>query len=184
VRNCRTGLLGKPVLTLLSHCSSHLLNMSDMARALEVSVSTVKDYLDIIHHTFPWRNLPPFPGNPLKKIQKAKKGFFRDTGLLHYLLRLGSLDDLLFHPAAGFSFESFVIEEIIRGMQSTMAVNTDFSYYRTGDKSEVDLIIEGFFGRASSRPMSRCWRNVCRPSAPVWWRRMSLKKPTPSDLLW
>jgi len=130
-------------LTLLAQFSGHQMNMSDMARALEVSVPTVKDYLDIIHQTFLWRNLPPYTKNPLKKVQKAKKGFFRDQGILHYLLKIIDLDSLLLHPVAGFSFESFVIEEIIRGFQATMATQMEFSYYRTIDKSEVDLIIEG-----------------------------------------
>jgi hypothetical protein len=133
-------------LTLIAQFSGHQLNMSDMARALEVSVSTIKDYLDVIHQTFLWRNLPPYTGNLLKKVQKAKKGFFRDQGLLHYFLKITDLDRLLLHPVAGVSFESFVSEEIIRGLQSTMATQLDFSYYRTIDKSEVDLIIEGSFG--------------------------------------
>ena len=133
-------------LTLLAQFSGHQLNMSDMARALEISVSTIKDYLDIIHQTFIWRNLGPYTGNLLKKVQKAQKGFFRDQGLLHYFLRIKDVKQLLLHPVAGFSFESFVIEEIIRGLQSTMATHLGFSYYRTIDKSEVDLIVEGDFG--------------------------------------
>jgi predicted AAA+ superfamily ATPase len=133
-------------LTLLSQFSGHQLNMSDMARVLEISVSTVKDYLDIIHHTFIWRNLPPYTKNSMKKVQKAKKGFFRDQGLLHYFLKIKDVDQLFLHPVAGFSFESFVIEEIIRGLQTTMATGLEFNYYRTIDKSEVDLIIEGSFG--------------------------------------
>jgi hypothetical protein len=133
-------------LTLLAQYSGHQLNMSDMARALEIGVSTVKDYLDIIHHTFIWRNLPPYTKNPLKKVQKANKGFFRDQGLLHFFLKIADSDHLLLHPAAGFSFESFVVEEIIRGFQTTMATGLEFNYYRTVDKSEVDLIIEGRFG--------------------------------------
>ncbi len=133
-------------LAVLARFSGHQLNMSDMARALDVSVSTIKDYLDIMHLTFLWRNLPSFAGNPLKKVQKAKKGLFRDQGILHYFLRIRHRDDLLLHPVAGISFESFVIEEVIRGLQATMATQLEFSYYRTVDKSEVDLVIEGGFG--------------------------------------
>jgi len=147
-------------LTLLAQYSGHQLNMSNMATALEVSVSTVKDYLDIIHQTFLWRNLEPYINNPLKKVQKSnirgssflkKKlepriGFFRDQGILHHLLRINELEQLLLHPVAGFSFESFVIEELIRGLEATMATQLEFTYYRTVDKSEVDLVIEGNFG--------------------------------------
>ena len=133
-------------LTLLAQFSGHQLNMSDMARSLEVSVSTIRDYLDIIHQTFLWRNLEPYTKNLLKKVQKARKGFFRDQGLLHYFLKINDLDSLLIHPVAGVSFESFVIEEIIRGLQATMATQLEFNYYRTIDKSEIDLVIDGRFG--------------------------------------
>ena len=74
------------------------------------------------------------------------KGFFRDQGLLHYFLKIADLDQLLLHPVAGFSFESFVTEEIIRGFQSTTATQMAFTYYRTVDKSEIDLVVEGSFG--------------------------------------
>lgn len=133
-------------LSLLAQHSGHQLNMSSMARALEVSVPTIKEYLNIIHQTFLWRNVQPFSNNPLKKIQKSNKGFFRDTGVVHHLLKINSLEQLLIHPVAGFSFESFVTEELIRGFQSTMATQLEFSYYRTVDKSEVDFVIEGVFG--------------------------------------
>jgi hypothetical protein len=56
-------------------------------------------------------------------VQKAKNGFFRDQGSLHYFLKITDLDRLLLHPVAGFSFESFVSEEIIRGKRSHDADN-------------------------------------------------------------
>ncbi len=133
-------------LTLLAQFSGHQINMSVIARSLEVTVATIKDYLDIIHQTFIWRNLAPFEGNRCKKVQKAPKGFFRDQGLLHHILKIQSLNDLMIHPVAGFSFESFVTEEIIRGFNATMSTQIEFNYYRTIDKSEVDLIVDGPFG--------------------------------------
>ena len=136
----------KRFLTLLAQFSGHQLNMSKMARSIEVSVPTIKEYLEIIHQTFLWRNLPAYTRNPLKKVQKSRKGFFRDSGVLHYLLRINNLDNLLLHPVAGISFESFVIEELIRGMGSTLSTQQEYSYYRTVDQSEVDLIMEGNFG--------------------------------------
>lgn len=130
-------------ITLLTQQSGTQLNHSDIARSLEISNKTVKDYLDIIHNTFIWRNLPPFEKNSLKKVQKSNRGFFRDSGVLHSLLKINSLDELLVHFVAGSSFESFVIEEIIRGLKATMETGLDFNYYRTIDKSEIDLIIDG-----------------------------------------
>ena len=130
----------------LSFCSGKIINQSSLARSLEVSSVTTKEYLDILHNTFVWRNLRSYEKNSLKTVQKMPKGFFRDQGILHHLLKLDDIDRLLVHPEAGASFESFVIEEIIRGFQCTLQAGIDFNYYRTRDKSEIDLIIDGPFG--------------------------------------
>ncbi|NNG01406.1 MAG: ATP-binding protein [Desulfobacteraceae bacterium] len=130
----------------LSFHSGNILNQTAISRALEVSSVTSKEYLDILHNTFIWRNLRSFEKNTLKKIQKMPKGFFRDQGILHHLLKLDEIDRLIIHPMAGVSFESFIIEEIIRGFQCTLKAGIDFNYYRTRDKSEIDLIVDGPFG--------------------------------------
>ncbi len=130
----------------LSFCSGKIINQSSLARTLDVSSVSTKEYLDILHNTFIWRNLGSYEKNKLKTVQKMPKGFFRDTGILHHLLKLDDLDRLLVHPDAGSSFESFVIEEIIRGFQCTAQSGIDFNYYRTRDRSEIDLIIDAPFG--------------------------------------
>jgi len=130
----------------LSFSSGKILNQSSIARALEISSVTAKEYLEILHNTFVWRNLRSYERNTLKKVQKMPKGFFRDQGILHHLLKLDDLDRLLVHPEAGNSFESFIIEEIIRGFQCTITSGIDFNFYRTRDKSEIDLIVDGPFG--------------------------------------
>jgi len=130
----------------LSFHSGNIINQSAIARALEVSSPTARDYLEILHNTFIWRNLRSYEQNSLKKVQKMPKGFFRDQGILHHLLKVDDLDRMLVHPMAGSSFEAFVIEEIIRGFQCTMKSAIDFHFYRTKDKSEIDLIITAPFG--------------------------------------
>ena len=130
----------------LSFSSGKIINHSSFARALEISSVTAKEYLDILHNTFIWRNIRSFEKNSLKKVQKMPKGFFRDQGILHHLLKLDDIDRLMVHPEAGTSFESFIIEEIIRGFQCTLQAGIDFNFYRTRDKSEIDLIIDGSFG--------------------------------------
>jgi uncharacterized protein len=130
----------------LAYHSGKIINQSEIARALEISSVTSKQYLDIFHNTFVWRNLRSYEKNTLKQVQKMPKGFFRDQGILHHLLKIDSVDSLLLHPAAGPSFKSFVIEEMIRGFQCTLKSGLDFCYYRTKDRSEIDLIIDAPFG--------------------------------------
>lgn len=136
----------RKMIRTLSFHSGNILNQSSIATVMELSSVTIKEYLSILHDTFIWRNLTSYENNPLKRVQKMPKGFFRDSGILHHLLKLQEVNDLLIHPAAGSSFESFVIEEIIRGLHCTLQSNMDFSFYRTRDKSEIDLIIDGSFG--------------------------------------
>ncbi|MCF6265379.1 MAG: ATP-binding protein [Desulfuromusa sp.] len=130
----------------LSYYSGSIINQSVVSRALEISSVTAREYFEILHNTFIWRNLRSFEKNSLKKVQKMPKGFFRDSGILHHLLKVDEVDRLLIHPTAGTSFESFVIEEIIRGIQCTLKAGVDFNFYRTRDRAEIDLIIDGPFG--------------------------------------
>jgi predicted AAA+ superfamily ATPase len=133
-------------LNMLAQLSGNILNRSDIARSLEVSEATIRNYLSIAAGTYLWRILPSFKYSVLKSTVKMPKGYIRDSGLLHYLLKINSLDDLYQHHMVGKSFESFVIEEIIKGISATPATNYEFNYYRSRSRVKVDLVINGPFG--------------------------------------
>ncbi len=133
-------------LNMLGQLSGNILNKSDLARSLEISEGTIRNYLAIAEGTYLWRLLPSLESNVLKSTIKMPKGHIRDSGLLHFLLKIRSIQDLYHHPIVGQSFEGFVIEEIIKGLQSTEETNYNFNFYRTRSGAEVDLIINGFFG--------------------------------------
>ena len=130
---------------ILAGVSGNVINYSQVARSLGVSQPTVRDYVNIADGTFLWRSIPAFTRNALKRVVKHPKGFLRDSGLLHYLLRIPDMDLLISHPAMGRSWEGLVIEEIIRGLNAT-GTGFDYYYYRTGGGAEVDLVIDGEFG--------------------------------------
>lgn len=133
-------------LGMLGWLSSTIINRADLARTLEISEPTVKDYLTIVEGTFLWRKLNSYEKNTSKALVKMPKGHLQDTGLLHYILKISSLTSLYEHPIVGHSFEGFVIEEIIKGLQATPLTNWDYHYYRTRNGAEIDLILEGSFG--------------------------------------
>ncbi len=133
-------------LTMLGKLSSTILNKSDTARALEVSASSIREFLQIAEGTFLWRQLPSYEGSVSKSIVKMPKGHIRDSGLLHALLKISDKEMLYNDPIVGASFESFVIEELIKGLQATMLTQWDYYYYRTRSGAEVDLILKGPFG--------------------------------------
>jgi predicted AAA+ superfamily ATPase len=133
-------------LQILCKLSGTIINKSDLARSLEISEGTVREYLTIVAGTFLWRVLPSYEKNILKSVIKMPKGHLTDSGLLHFLLRLSTLNELYENPIIGNSFEGFVIEEIIKGLQATKVTNWEAHYYRTRNGAEIDLILAGPFG--------------------------------------
>lgn len=132
-------------LELLAGLSGRILNYAETARALAVSQPTARDYFDIAHGTFVWRRLPAFAGDSVKRLVKHPRGYLRDSGLLHALLRIPDLEALLSHPQAGASWEGMVIEQLLRQL-AAIGAGCDASFYRTSAGAEVDLILEGDFG--------------------------------------
>ena len=82
----------------------------------------------------------------MKSTLKMPRGHIRDSGLLHNLLHIHSLESLQNDLIAGFSFEAFVIEEILKGLQDKQIRNVNAYYYRTRSGAEIDLILDGPFG--------------------------------------
>ena len=132
-------------INMLGKLSSKIINKSDLARSIGVTEPTIRHYLDIAIGTFLWRQLPSYDRNTSKSIVKMPKGHIRDSGLLHHILHIDTLEKLQNDPIVGFSFEAFVIEEILKGIQDARIKNVDAYYYRTRSGAEIDLILEGQF---------------------------------------
>jgi uncharacterized protein len=132
-------------LTMMGGLSGRVLNYADVARALSVSQPTARDYFDIAHGTFVWRSVPACAGDAVKRVVKHPKGYLRDSGLLHALLRIQDGDALLSHPQMRASWEGTVIEETLRQLNA-LGMAHEYSHYRTGGGAEVDLVLEGDFG--------------------------------------
>jgi uncharacterized protein len=133
-------------ISMLAKLSGTIINKSEVGRALEFNESTAREYLYIADKTFIWREILSYEKTSVRSIVKMPKGHIRDSGLLHYLLRIQDIEDLLRDPSVGKSFESFVIEEILKGLEATFVTNWQPYYYRTRAGAEIDLLIEGSFG--------------------------------------
>jgi len=131
----------------LSSLSGTILNKADLARAIEISEKSITEYLQIAELTYIWRNISFDVSSKVKSIVKKPKGLVTDSGLQHYLQKIQSMEQLLIHPSSGRSFESFVIEELIKGITAFGINNVDYHYYRTLKGSEVDLVVTTPFGK-------------------------------------
>lgn len=128
-------------ISILSALSGTVINKADLGRSLEITEKTVSEYLQIAEATFLWRNISYDHTSTIKSLVKRPKGYLSDTGLLHHLQKIVDMESLLRSPLCGHSFESFVIQELIKGVQALGIANVDFQYYRTAKGAEVDFII-------------------------------------------
>lgn len=123
--------------TMLAHHQSGLLNAAEFARALGVDGKTVASYLDLMVDLLLVRRLEPWHSNAGKRLVKSPRVYVRDSGLLHSLLGLTTLDDILGHPVAGASWEGFVIETL----HAVMPEGAQANFYRTSAGAEIDLVV-------------------------------------------
>lgn len=140
------GLNARPSLTkrlmkMIAAVNAQPLNLSQLGQSLGISHPTVRSYLDFLEAAYLLRFLPPYHVNIRKRLVKAPRMYWRDSGLLHALLGVRTAEQLLDHPSVGWSWEGLVIEQIISTLRM-LGVQADFFYFRTSDGHEVDLIVE------------------------------------------
>ena len=127
--------------TMLAHSQGSVLNQARIASALGVANPTIDRYIDLLVDLQLVRRLRPWigdGGNLGKRLVKSPKVYVRDSGLLHGLLELETLNALLGHPVCGLSFEGHCIENLIQA-----AGNRRVPYfYRTQVGAEIDLVLE------------------------------------------
>lgn len=128
------------LLTMLVHVHGNLLNQSDLARSLAVSVPTVARDLDVLEGVGLLRRLYPFHANVQKRLTKTPKVFVRDTGILHSLAGLRGAADLATWSRRGASFEGLVVEELI-ALARERCVRPEAYFWRTEAGGEVDLLL-------------------------------------------
>jgi predicted AAA+ superfamily ATPase len=123
--------------TMIAHSHGQLWNASKIAGSLGISAPTVKHYLDILEETFIVRQIQPYHSNLKKRLVKSPRVYIRDSGMLHTLLNIRTLEELYGHPSLGSSWEGFIVEQIIRLLPDRWQV----FFYRTGAGAEIDLVL-------------------------------------------
>ena len=123
---------------MLAHSQGSLLNAAKLAAGLGVSSPTITSYLGLLVGLLLLRRLPPYLPNVRKRLVKSPKTYVRDSGLLHALLGIHSVDELLGHPVAGMSWEGFVLENLLAAAPEHVRA----AFYRTAAGAEIDLVLE------------------------------------------
>lgn len=99
---------------MLAHYHGQIINYTELATSLSVSQPTIKKYISYLTGSFMLRNLKPWHENLQKRQVKSSKIYYRDSGLLHYVLGIQNYNGIFKHPKVGSSFEGFALEEVIK----------------------------------------------------------------------
>jgi len=122
--------------TMVAHYHGQVWNGSALARSFGVSEKTVRRYLEILEGTFLVQTLLPWHENLGKRLVKSPKIYIRDSGILHALLGIDTMDALLSHPVAGASWEGFAIDAVLARFPRAQAF-----FYATHGGAELDLLL-------------------------------------------
>ena len=121
--------------------SGQILSMDSFSRNLGVSAPTIKQWLSILESSYIIHFLEPDLNNLGRALLKTPKMYFVDTGLLCYLLRINSPEDLILSPHKGAIVETYAISELLK-LRTNQAKKPNLSYFRDNKGFEVDTIAD------------------------------------------
>ena len=121
--------------------SGELLNYSNVAQEVGVSVDTIKRWTTILETSGIIYLLKPYSNNHLKRAIKTPKVYMLDTGLMAWLTKWLTPETIQQGAKSGQFFETFVVSEIIKSFYNN-GIEPPIYYYRDTNQKEIDLLIE------------------------------------------
>ncbi|MEO6217265.1 MAG: ATP-binding protein [Sphingomonas sp.] len=123
---------------MLANDQGELFNAERYARSLGTTGHSVARYIEILNKLLLVRLLRPWSTDTGKRLVKSSRVYVRDSGILHALLNLTTVEDVKGHPVAGKSWEGFVVENLIGAARGRARPY----FYRSGAGAEADLVLE------------------------------------------
>ncbi len=120
--------------------TGQLLRLAEMARDADVAPNTAKNWLSIMQASGIVYLLEPYHSNVTKRLIKAPKLYFLDTGLAAYLTEWTSARTLEAGAMSGPILETWIVTELLKSYWHN-GKRAPFYYYRDKDKKEIDLLI-------------------------------------------
>lgn len=119
--------------------TGQILNMSTLANETGITSTTAEAWLSVLEASYICYRLQPYYKNFNKRIIKAPKLYFYDTGLVCSLLGLTSAQQVSDFYLRGGLFENLVINQFIKNNYNA-GVIPDLYYWRDSSGNEIDLI--------------------------------------------
>jgi predicted AAA+ superfamily ATPase len=121
--------------------NGQLLNLSSLGADCGISHTTARRWISLLEASFIAYPLRPHHQNFSKRLIKSPKLYFLDTGLLCYLLRIRTPEDLANHASRGAIFESLVVSEMVKSYLHR-GLEADIYFWRDSTGHEVDVLID------------------------------------------
>jgi predicted AAA+ superfamily ATPase len=121
--------------------SGQLLNLTELARDVGIAGSTARDWVSVLEASNQILLLEPYFANVGKRLVKTPKLYFRDSGLLCFLLGLESPAAMESSASIGAIWESYVVEQIVKA-RAACGSAAELFFWRDAHGTEVDLAIE------------------------------------------
>ena len=127
-------------LALVASRHGQVLNKTDFAAPLGLSVPTIAQWLGVLETTAQVLIVPPFYDNLGKRLIKSPKVYLADSGLACHLLGIDSAAELAKSPFLGALFEGFIAAEMIKA-QTNRGRRPELYYFRDEQGLEIDFIL-------------------------------------------
>jgi hypothetical protein len=121
--------------------NGQLLNLSSLAGDCGITHTTARRWLSVLEASFLVLLLRPHHRSFNKRLIKSPKLYFLDSGLLCYLLRIRSPEELRTHSSRGAVFESFVISELVKGFLHRGEESVLY-FWRDSSGHEIDVLLD------------------------------------------
>lgn len=115
-------------------------NYETLAAETGISSPTAKQWLSILISSGLVTLIEPYFNNVLKRVIKAPRMYFLDTGLCAYLTRWNSAEALEAGAMSGVFFETWIVSEIYKSYLNS-GKRPPLYFYRDSNKKEIDLMI-------------------------------------------
>jgi len=140
-------------MALLAARHGQILNRTDIAGPLGVSVPTVSEWLHILEITAQILIIPPYFENFGKRIVKSPKVYWADSGMACHLLGIQTQTELDRSPFLGALFEGYAAAEILKS-QTNQGLRKELYYFRDQQGLEIDFVLP--------RPQGKIWLAECK----------------------
>ena len=141
IKNIENTLLFTKFLKLCAGRVGQQVNVSALSNECGIDVKTVNSWLSILESTYVIKLLQPYFKSFNKRVVKAPKLYFYDTGLACSLLSIKNTNELSFSHFRGSLVENFIVMELVKKMKNKVSSNSIF-YWRDNNGVEVDILID------------------------------------------